>query len=108
MPTALDNGFRWRTDPHHHDPFHINSHRKVHTLYYLDTPIACIEPSGRGLIARFLAHHFETPERPVAVVSVQKGKCFVQNWVRPRQSAVMADGRYRALLQSPRAALGPR
>lgn len=97
LTSALGPGFCWRTHPHDNDRFRLNPHRKVHTLYYLDTPIACVEPSGRGLVVRFLAHHFETPERPVDVVSVQRGKCFIQNWVRPRQQAVAAGGHCRSL-----------
>ena len=104
LPSTLGPGFCWHTHPHDHDPFHLNPHRKAHTLYYLATPIACVEPSGRGLVVRFLAHHFETPERPVAVVSVRRGKCFIQNWLCPRQQAVVAGCHRQALSpQSPHA-----
>ncbi|WP_334177623.1 hypothetical protein [Pseudoxanthomonas sp.] len=81
--------FSWRERPHEADPFGINTHRKVHTLYFDDVPLACIEPSGRGLIARFLPCGIDTPGRPVAVPTVQRGKAFVQNWIQPRQAQVV-------------------
>lgn len=87
--STLSPAFRWRERPHEADPFGINPHRKVHTLYFDDHPLACVEPSGRGLVARFLSCGIDTPGRPVAVPTVQRGKAFVQNWIRPRQAQVI-------------------
>lgn len=89
MPPSLQDGFHWQESPHQADLFHINPHRKVYTYFYEDLPIACIEPSGRGLVAKFTSSLLETPGRAVSVPSVPRGKSFVQNWVRPRQSAVI-------------------
>lgn len=90
MSFATQDGFHWRESPHQADLFHINPHRKAYTYFYEDLPIARIEPSGRGLIARFSSSLLDTPGRPVAVSSVPRGKIFVENWIRPRQTAVIA------------------
>ncbi len=99
MCTPLPTGFDWRERQHDADPFHINPHRKVHTLYFDDHPIASIEPSGRGLVVRFLSSVLDTPGRPIAVPTVPRGKTFVQNWVRPRLAQVVSVSHYARLRQ---------
>ena len=97
MYAPLSPAFNWRERQHDADPFGVNPHRKVHTLYFDEHPIASIEPSGRGLAVRFLSPALESPGRPVEVPTVPRGKTFVQNWVRPREAQVLAACGYAAM-----------
>jgi hypothetical protein len=90
MNTSLAPTFYWRESPHDGDPFKVNPHRTAHTLYYAHHPIARIEPSGLGLAARFLDQTIDTPGRAVAVPTVKRGKVFVENWIRARETSVVA------------------